>query len=98
MSNRLRSAIIVIVAIVWAANFTAPIFVKDFKPAPELNVAFMAIIGILTASYKKEDKSEDSDPEKRQVRSKPEPAQSGEDAKTKKGGDEVVDQPPSQTA
>ena len=29
------------------SNFIAPIFVKDFKPAPELNVAFMAIIGLL---------------------------------------------------
>lgn len=53
MSDRLRTAVIVLVAIVWAANFTAPIFVRDYKPAPELNVAFMAIIGVLTASYNK---------------------------------------------
>jgi hypothetical protein len=55
MSNRLRTAIILIVAIVWAVNFTAPIFVKGYTPAPELNVAFMAIVGVLTASYRKSD-------------------------------------------
>lgn len=54
MPARLRTAIIVLVAVVWAANFTAPIFVKDYEPAPELNVAFMAIIGVLTASGKKD--------------------------------------------
>ncbi len=52
MGNKLRSVVIGIVTAVWAANFTAPIFVKDYTPSPELNVAFMAIIGVLTASYK----------------------------------------------
>lgn len=52
MSNKLRSVVIGIVTAVWAMNFTAPIFVKDYTPSPELNVAFMAIIGVLTASYK----------------------------------------------
>jgi hypothetical protein len=46
---------------VWAMNFTAPIFVKDYKPSPELNVAFMAIIGILTASYKMEKSTQGDD-------------------------------------
>lgn len=52
MSNKLRSIIIVVVAAVWAVNFTAPVFVSEFHPEPELNVAFMAIVGILTASYR----------------------------------------------
>ena len=56
MSNVLRSAIIVMVSIVWAANFMAPLFSHDYKPAPELNIAFMAILGVLTASYQKPEK------------------------------------------
>ena len=45
MSNSIRTVVITIVTAVWAINFTAPIFVKDYSPSPELNVAFMAIIG-----------------------------------------------------
>ncbi|KAA1424307.1 hypothetical protein [Nocardioides antri] len=52
MSDGLRSVLIVVVTCVWAANFIAPIFKKDYAPSPELNVAFMAIIGVLTASYR----------------------------------------------
>jgi hypothetical protein len=55
VSNRTRTLLIAIVTCVWALNFTAPIFVKDYKPAPELNVAFMAILGILTSSYRRGD-------------------------------------------
>jgi hypothetical protein len=54
MSNRLRGVVIAVVTGVWAVNMIAPIFIKEYVPSPELNVAFMAIIGILTASYKKE--------------------------------------------
>lgn len=54
MSNRLRTVVISVVAAVWAINFVAPVFEHNYKPAPELNVAFMAIIGILTASYKQD--------------------------------------------
>lgn len=60
MNNTVRTVVIMIVASVWAINFTAPIFVTDYKPSPELNVAFMAIIGVLTASYKME-KNEKND-------------------------------------
>lgn len=56
MGNRLRTAVIVLVSVVWAINFTAPVFIVGYKPAPELNVAFMAIIGILTSTYKKDEK------------------------------------------
>lgn len=55
MSNRARTLLISIVTAVWALNFTAPIIVHDYKPAPELNVAFMAILGLLTGSYKRGD-------------------------------------------
>jgi hypothetical protein len=63
MNNKLRSVIIGVVTAVWAMNFTAPIFVHDYKPSPELNVAFMAIIGVLTASYRM-DKQQHEAPEK----------------------------------
>lgn len=53
MSNKTRTMLIIVVTLVWAMNFTAPVFVKDYKPAAELNVAFMAILGILTSSYKR---------------------------------------------
>lgn len=64
MNNAVRTVVITIVTAVWAVNFTAPIFVADYKPSPELNVAFMAIIGVLTASYRleKSDKQSPKDP------------------------------------
>lgn len=66
MNNVVRTVVIMIVASVWAVNFTAPIFVSDYKPSPELNVAFMAIIGVLTASYKMDKNSSDpKDPPKK---------------------------------
>lgn len=51
VGDRVKTAVILIVALVWAANFVAPLFIKDYQPSPELNVAFMAIIGFATASY-----------------------------------------------
>lgn len=64
MNNSIRTVVITIVTAVWAINFTAPIFVTDYKPSPELNVAFMAIIGVLTASYRmeKNDKNQQQPP------------------------------------
>lgn len=55
MSNSVRTALIGVVAVVWAANFTAPIFVSGYTPAEGVHVAFMAIVGILTAGYDKEE-------------------------------------------
>ena len=55
MSNGLRSVIIAVVTAVWAANFTAPVFVSSYDPKPEVNIVFLAIIGALTASYNKKD-------------------------------------------
>lgn len=55
MPNSLRTAVIIVVAAVWAINFTAPVIHPDYHPAQELNVAFMAIMGVLTASYQRDD-------------------------------------------
>ena len=59
MSDRVRTIVVVIVAAVWALNFTAPIVVHTFHPAPELNVAFMAIIAAVTATSRKGDKPDE---------------------------------------
>jgi len=48
--NWLRNAVTGVVTCVWAANFTAPVFVDSYEPSPELNVAFMAVLGVLLAT------------------------------------------------
>lgn len=71
MSNKVRTALIGIVAVVWAANFTAPIFVEGYVPPEGVHLAFMAVVGILTAGYDKEDKKpEKKPPARRRTRSK----------------------------
>lgn len=72
MTNGLRTIVITIVTAVWAINFTAPIFVKEYSPSPELNVAFMAIIGVLTASYRLEKRDQASTPPASEEPKKPE--------------------------
>lgn len=52
MSDRLRSVVILIVVVVWALNITVPIFVKDYKAIPELNAAFMGMVGLIIAGKK----------------------------------------------
>lgn len=54
MNNTIRTTLIGVVAAVWAANFTAPIFVQGYAPPEGVHVAFMAIVGILTAGYDKD--------------------------------------------
>lgn len=51
LSNRVRTALITIITIVWAANFMAPIFEKGYQPPAEINLAFMGVVGILTATF-----------------------------------------------
>lgn len=70
MTNRVRTLLILIVSAVWALNFTAPIFIKDFQPAPELNVAFMAILGVLTSTYKRDDDNDEDDKDNKGTRQK----------------------------
>lgn len=79
MTNGIRTVVIAIVTAVWAINFTAPVFVTEYKPSPELNVAFMAIIGVLTASYRLEKKDETKKPDE------PPPPPTGEKARTPDG-------------
>lgn len=60
LTNRVRTALITVITLVWAANFLAPIFKADYQPPAEINLAFMGVVGILTATY---DKSKDKVPE-----------------------------------
>lgn len=53
MNNRLRTALIVMISVVWAANFATPVFRPNYKPPAEINVAFMGVVGLLTATYQK---------------------------------------------
>lgn len=53
MSNRMRTALIAVITVVWAANFMAPIFERTYKPPAEINMAFMGVVGVLTATYQK---------------------------------------------
>ncbi|WP_182379816.1 hypothetical protein [Nocardioides sp. WS12] len=55
MPPRLRGALIVVVTGVWAANFAAPIFIKDYLPPAEVHVIFMAVLGVLLGAKKPED-------------------------------------------
>lgn len=45
MSDRLVKVVTMIVTLVWAANFIAPLWNSDYKPIPELNAAFMTVVG-----------------------------------------------------
>lgn len=56
MNSRIRTALVVMVSLVWSVNFTVPIFNNDYKPPEGVNVAFMAIVGYLTTGYGKGDK------------------------------------------
>lgn len=52
LNNTARTALIFLISAVWAVNFTAPIFVKGYKPPAEVNVVFMGVVGALVAGYK----------------------------------------------
>lgn len=54
MNNRVRTILITVIAVVWAVNFTAPVFVHGYVPPPEIHIIFMAIAGGLVAGYKSE--------------------------------------------
>lgn len=52
MGDRLRGIVLIIFTVVWALNITVPIFVKDYEIIPELNAAFMGVVGIIVAGRK----------------------------------------------
>jgi hypothetical protein len=54
MSYKVRTAVICVVACVWAANFLAPIVVEGYVPPSEVHVVFLAVIGFLGLGYRKD--------------------------------------------
>lgn len=63
MDNRIRTALIALISVVWAVNFIAPVFRPAYKPPAEINLAFMGVVGILTATYQKNGKNDKKDKE-----------------------------------
>jgi hypothetical protein len=57
----LRIALISVITFVWAVNFTAPVIEHTYKPPAEINLAFMGVVGILTASF---DRTKDDKPKR----------------------------------
>lgn len=60
MSQRYKDIIIGLVAVVWAVNVSAPIFVHGFKSSAEVNAAFMAVVGVYFTT-RNNDKKKDED-------------------------------------
>lgn len=54
-SERVRTAIIVVVTAVWAANFAAGLLVPDYEPDQAINGIFMALVGGLLAIGSRKD-------------------------------------------
>lgn len=52
--RQLASAIIVLVSLVWAANFIAQFIVDNYRPDVTLNGVFMAIVGGALALSRKD--------------------------------------------
>jgi hypothetical protein len=53
LNNKMRTALIAVITVVWAANFIAPVFRTNYQPPAEINLAFMGVVGVLTATYDK---------------------------------------------
>lgn len=49
INSKLKNAIIIVVTVVWAANFGTSLFVDSYEPDQTINAIFMAIVGGLFA-------------------------------------------------
>lgn len=45
LSDKASNAVIGLVSVVWAVNFTAGLFVQQYEPSETINAIFMAIVG-----------------------------------------------------
>ena len=50
---RLFGLVAMLVTTAWLIGYLVPIWQPDFKPAPELNIVMMAVVGIFTALWNK---------------------------------------------
>jgi MinD-like ATPase involved in chromosome partitioning or flagellar assembly len=78
VTNRFRKIIIGVVTFMWAINYGAPLVEKNYSPRPEINLAFMGVVGMVAASFERQRDEEDPPPKKQ---AKPKPRKS-----TKSGG------------
>lgn len=49
LSPRLANIIAVVVTAVWVASFVVSLFSVSYKPDPQINVVFMAVVGAAMA-------------------------------------------------
>lgn len=49
INKRLGNVVIVLICVIWAANFGAQFIVTNYKPDPTINMIFMGIVGGLFA-------------------------------------------------
>lgn len=63
----MRNVIAGVVTLVWALNIVGSLIFHEYKPDPNINAIFMAVVGGLFASSirDKKDKATDDDQEKR---------------------------------
>lgn len=45
LPKALANVVVVLVSVVWAVNFAAPLFVANYTADPQLNLVFMTIVG-----------------------------------------------------
>jgi hypothetical protein len=60
ITQRVRTAVLIIVTIVWALNFAAGIWVEHYKPQESINGVFMIVVGAVFALGGKDSKGGDS--------------------------------------
>lgn len=49
MTSRSKHMVVWVVIVVWAVNMVAPVVVKDYEPAAELNVGLIGILSLVLA-------------------------------------------------
>jgi hypothetical protein len=61
LMQRLFALIATVMLLVWAVSFLAPLFVPNYKPAPEINLIMMAVVGLFVDLYRKSRKPKDDE-------------------------------------
>lgn len=70
MGDRARTAVILVITVVWAFNFAAGVMIANYKAPPEINSIFMGTVGALlaTAPIGNRRRSENSNQDQQQGR------------------------------
>jgi hypothetical protein len=66
LPKSLANAIVIVVTLVWAANFIIQFVVTTYKPDPLIHTAFMAIVGAAFALSRKGKNDDDKDTKKKE--------------------------------